>query len=70
MMMYKDKNDEILKVGDKLKHIKGEIRQIVNVCGVCVLALKKDNEKPSTPDNILETKVFKKVDLSEWEKVA
>lgn len=58
----KDKNNNIIKVGSKLKN--GDTTgTIENMEGVTMLVIRDDNRK------VTKTIVFRKLNLSEWEVV-
>ena len=59
----KDKNGNILKVGNWVADAKGEEWHIQNISGVTFLV-------QSDKDKILKTKVLSKVDLSEYAIIA
>lgn len=60
----KDRNGNILKIGNKLKNKKGDIGTIQNIGGVTMLIHKHENGE------IKQSIVFNKVDLSQMELVA
>ena len=60
--MYKDRNGNIIKVGDTLLHKKLGKAKIENIKGVTVLVFRRDD------NSIKKTIMFSKVDLAEWEK--
>lgn len=59
--MHKDKNGDVVKVGDTLKDGKGIVGHIENIAGCCFLVFRGLNAA------INKTIIFTKVDLSKWE---
>jgi len=60
--MKKDKNGNILKIGDKLKNTKGEVARIENICGVTRLVSRKNGR-------VVQTMRLNDVNLEMMEKV-
>lgn len=61
--IQKDKNGTILKIHDKVKDLKGEVWKLENVRGV-TLALRYNAK-----NQIVESKVLRKLNLDECEKI-
>lgn len=58
----KDKNDNFLKIGDKVKDAKGNVWKLENIGGVALMVY------PHIGD-IKKTQVIRKVDFTQYEKV-